>query len=141
MDFAFNNASFAGAPSWVVSIQTRVEGGNLPPFAEGQLPMLRFTGSVGARMLGIVSRIDVPIDAASVTLPGMPRLPTAEFRVSIQNLPRGFEIHSLTFGALDLTKSVLVLGPSSSSTTTAKEPLVLILKAPAEVLSEPARPQ
>ena len=120
IDFVLNNVSagralsaidrlFAGAtnpPSWVFAMQTRVEGGKVPIFAAGRFPFLRLTRKDSPR-------IDIALTATSVTVPN------PDYRATLENLPEGYTLKSLSFGTTDLTKGALqVTGPSASRNMT-----------------------
>jgi len=106
IDFVLNNASVgraisAGspAPSWLVSIQTRIEGGGkVPIFDAGWFPVLRLARTDSPR-------IEAPLSASSVTVPN------PEYRATVENLPEGYALRSFTFGSADLKTSVLQLVP------------------------------
>ena len=104
IDFVLNNVSVgraisAGspAPSWVVPVQTRMEGeGKVPIFAAGRFPVLRLARTDGPP-------IDTSLSSASVTVPN------TEYRATVENLPEGYALRSFTFGSTDLRTSVLQL--------------------------------
>jgi hypothetical protein len=106
IDFVLNNVSMGRAlspgsvaPSWVIPIQTRMEGGGkVPMFALGWFPVLRLSRTGNAR-------IETPLASASVTVP------ETEYRATIANLPEGYTVKSFTFGATDLTADPLQLAP------------------------------
>ena len=106
IDFVLNNVSMgralspgSAAPSWVIPIQTRMEGGGkVPMFASGWFPLLRLSRTGSAR-------IETPLASASVTVPD------TEYRATIANLPEGYTVKSFTFGATDLTIDPLQLTP------------------------------
>jgi hypothetical protein len=136
IDFVLNNGSIGrangdlsgGSLSWVIPIQTRIEGGGkLPLFAAGRFPELRFTRSSGAR-------IDVSWSAPNVTLSEPGYLNGAsgtpgEYRVTIENLPDGYDLKSLTFGSTDLRTDPLQL-PRASAGSIVKQNLVITLSIP-----------
>jgi hypothetical protein len=106
IDFVLNNASVgraisAGspAPSWVVSVQTRIEGGGaVPIFEGGWFPLLRLARTDSPP-------IDTPLSGASVTVPN------TEYRASVVNLPQSYAVRSFTFGPTDLRTNVLQVVP------------------------------
>jgi hypothetical protein len=106
IDFVLNNVSAgraisAGspAPSWLVPIQTRIEGGGkVPIFEGGWFPVLRLARTDSPQ-------IDTPLSAASVTVPN------TEYRATVENLPVGYTLRSFRFGPADLRTSVLQLVP------------------------------
>ena len=106
IDFVLNNVSVgralspgSAAPSWVIPIQTRMEGGGkVPMFASGWFPLLRLSRTGSAR-------IETPLASASVTVPD------TEYRATIANLPEGYTVKSFTFGPTDLTIDPLQLTP------------------------------
>src|SRR4030095_13807707 len=106
IDFVLNNVSVgraisAGspAPSWVVPIQTRIEGGAKGPiFDGGWVPVVRLARTDSPQ-------IDTPLTAASVTVSN------TEYRATVVNLPEGYTLRSFTFGSADLRTSVLQLVP------------------------------
>ena len=118
IDFVLNNVSAGraapstGISTWVVPIQTQVEGGGkVPLFSGGHFPMLRFTRASG-------EIVDVALNVPNVSLV-MPTASNAngsslnEFRISVQDLPDGYELKSLTFGAVDLKNNPMRLNISS----------------------------
>jgi len=106
IDFVLNNVSVgraisAGspAPSWVVPIQTRIEGGGkIPMFEGGWFPVLRLARTDSAR-------IETPLSATNVTVPN------PEYGATVENLPEGYTLRSFTFGSTDLRTSALQLVP------------------------------
>ena len=134
IDFVLNNGSvgranpdLGGAPSWVIPIQTRIEGGGKTPlFAGGQFPVLRLTRYTGART-------DVSLNTPSVTVsePGYLNNPAAvaDYRVTIENLPDTYSLKSLTFGSTDLRVDALKL-PKANAGSTVTQSIIVTLTIP-----------
>jgi hypothetical protein len=134
IDFVLNNGSvgranadLGGVPSYVVPIQTRIEGGGkVPVFSSGRFPMLRFMRNP--------ARTDVPLNAPSVTLlePGYTGggAPPPEYRVTVENLPANYELKSLTFGSTDLLVDTLQLPRMNSGSTVTQPVMVTLAVAP-----------
>jgi len=133
IDFVLNNGSvgransdLGGVPSWVVPIQTRIEGGGrVPVFSAGLFPALRFTQNSVA--------MDVALNAASVTLVdrvGTTGTPSAaDYRVTLENLPRAYELKSLTVGSTDLRVNAFQL-PKSGPGVTVTQPVIVTIAVP-----------
>ena len=145
IDFRLNNASagradaaFAGVPGWVIGVHTLIEnGGKVPLFAGGKFPVLRFTRSSGAR-------IDVTLDVPNVTLPSdlrilnSPPSATTDYRVTVENLPDGYALKTLQFGAVDLRNGVLQLA-NNSSVAISSQNISVVLSPPAQQRSAGSR--
>ena len=133
IDFVLNNGSvgranadLGGIPSWVVPIQARIEGGGkIPVFSFGRFPALRFTQNSRG--------IDVALNVPSVTLTdrvGIVGTPSAaDYRVTVENLPRTYELKSLTFGSTDLLVDAMLL-PKIGSGSTVTQPVIVTLAVP-----------
>lgn len=126
VDFVLNNASVgrasadsSGNPGWVVGLLVRVEGGGkVPLFASGRFPVLRFT-RMNAR------QIDAALNVPNVTLP------YPDYRVTLEDLPEGYSLKSLTFGSLDLKTSALQFaGVTNSANLTPAQVVALVLATP-----------
>jgi len=90
-----------------IPLQASVEGGGkLPVFSPGGFMFIRLTN------LATGIRTEVPINESSCVVSG----PTAEYRVSIENLPPGYRIKSMMAGTTDLTTSNLQLSSLSFKT-------------------------
>lgn len=117
---ANNNLSGVfGVSSWVIPIQTRIEGGGkIPLFAAGRFPVVRVGGT------------EVSLNGPSVTLttPALVGIapPTTEYRVTIENLPETYELKSLTSGTTDLRVDALQL-PGGTSGTAVRPAIVVTL--------------
>jgi hypothetical protein len=107
IDFVLNNVSVGRAgpfglvanSSWLVSIQTRIEGGGkVPIFDAGWFPVLRLARTD-------TPPIETPLAAASVTLPN------TDYRATVEDLPDGYTLRSLTFGTTDLRTNALQVAP------------------------------
>jgi hypothetical protein len=103
------NVSSVSSVSWVIPVQTRIEGGGkIPLFAAGRFPVVRF----GAMVVALTG------PSFTVALVGTPNLPLTapEYRVTVENLPETYELRSLTFGATDLKINALRLPAANSGT-------------------------
>jgi len=135
IDFVLNNVSVgraisAGspAPSWVVPIQTRIEGGGkIPMFEGGWFPVLRLARTDSAR-------IETPLSATNVTVPN------PEYGATVENLPEGYTLRSFTFGSTDLRTSALQLVPPGTvPPRAALMPVPQIISIVLERKKEPAQ--
>lgn len=132
IDFVLNNVSAGraisngqGSSGWVVSIQTRIEGGGrVPLFAGGRFPVLRFSRPNSA---GIDETLSVPNVSLS----------SPEYHVTVEDLPEGYSLKSLTFGSVDLKSKPLKL-PTSGSLT---NPVVPVTQDISVVLTVAPAPQ
>jgi hypothetical protein len=123
IDFVLNPGSVGRADannsgaSWVIPIQTRVEGGGkIPIFSAGLFPMVRVGGNA------------VPLTGPSVTF-GLPAGTTApSYRVTVENLPATYELKSLVSGATNLQTTALQLPARSISAVVV--PSVVVTLAP-----------
>lgn len=85
-------------PSFVVPLQTRMDGGGpIPFFADGWFPMLRLARTNQ-------SPIETGLTSPNVTVP------EKEYRATVENLPEGYALKSFTFGTTDLKTNALQLG-------------------------------
>ncbi len=144
VDFVLNNASAGraapstGVATWVVPIQMQVEGGGkIPLFSGGHFPMLRFTRATG-------EIVDVDLNELNVTLStttlGANVPAFNEFRISVEDLPDGYELKSLTFGAVDLKRSPMQLAVSNfARALPTSQTVSVILAAPASTQPSGAR--
>jgi len=107
MDFALKDASFRLAgidPAGALTIPVLViseNGIKQPVSANGKSVMISLTRvSDGARD-------DAPLANTSVTLPFFSAAIGAEYRVAVENLPDGYKVRSMKYGATDLTTQTL----------------------------------
>src|SRR5262249_54933253 len=97
---------FLRPPSLSVSVpvDVEVEGGNVPVFAFGKFPTVRFTrkidGYLTENKLNEAS-IDVPLLSTGIT----------EYRVSVDNLPEGYSVKSVRYGTSDAAIDTVKLTP------------------------------
>jgi hypothetical protein len=68
----------------------------------------------------------MPVDGNTISVPGPV---TAEFRVSVVNLPEPYRVKSITYGATDITRGSFPLTPSNFYTTSASPGSVVGLSA------------
>jgi len=135
IDFVLNNGSvgranteLSGGQTWVIPIQTQIEGGGkIPLFAAGQFPVLSIMRSAGVRM-------DVPLSAYIVTLSQPITTPSnasavSEYRVTVENLPETYVLKSLTFWSTDLRVDALHL-PKGSGTSFVSQSIIVKLVVP-----------
>jgi hypothetical protein len=94
----------SGPVGLTMSVSTQVEdGGKVPVFAEGRFPVLRLTKA------GTTIPTEMWFSASTVTVP----LPLGtfpdEYKVTVDDLPDGFEVKAITHGAADILKENLKL--------------------------------
>jgi hypothetical protein len=101
------------ALNFSLGIEAKVEGGGkLPVFSPGGFLSIRLTNTSN----GV--RTELPISATTVAVPG----PTAEFRVSIENVPAGYRVKSAVAGTTDvltlpLKLAALTFAPGAAATS------------------------
>jgi hypothetical protein len=94
------------------------DGGRVPLFVAGRFPVLRFRRTNSRE-------IDAPLNVPNVTLP------SPDYRVTLEDLPEGYSVKSLTFGSLDLKTSPLQLaGVTNSANLTPAQMIALVLATP-----------
>jgi hypothetical protein len=122
IDFAMQDSSarvavpdrpgVTGVLSFALAIRAAVEGGTkLPVFSPNGFVVVRLTNTAN----GV--RTDVPINAATTPMPSA----TSEFAVSVESVPTGYALKSITVGATDLRSaplrlSTLTFAPSAVPT-------------------------
>jgi hypothetical protein len=132
IDFVLNNDSAGRAVSsqgtgvsWTILLQTIIEGGGkVPLFGDGRFPVLRFT-----RAGGQVPQVSLSLYETQVSLlPG-------DYRVTVENLPDGYALKTLTLGTLgatDLRAANLQLAAAiRAQAVPLGQPIVVTLTAPA----------
>jgi hypothetical protein len=126
IDFVLNLGSVGRADSnnsgysWVIPIQTRIEGGGkIPLFAAGLFPMVRVGGNT------------VPLSGPSVTFGLLVGAPSPSYQVTVENLPETYELKSLVSGATNLQTSALQLPPRSISSVVVPGVIVTLARRPA----------
>jgi hypothetical protein len=113
------------ALSFYVDVEVRVEGGGkIPVFSPNGFSMIRLINTSN----GV--RADIPINAPILAVPS----PTTEFKVTIENLPTGYEVKSITAGGGDIKNSTLKLStlnfapsPANSNLMNASTRLSVVL--------------
>jgi hypothetical protein len=112
MNFALQDASIrtAATDSNLLSIQpalsvpilvTVEDGGKQPVFANGYYVTLGLTRTAGG------SRIDIPLSGSAFSTPIYSAVVGAEYRVTVDNLPDGYILKSLSSGSTDLMRDTL----------------------------------
>jgi hypothetical protein len=117
INFVLNSASFGRAAnsllgpaaiSAAIPVRVLVEGnGKLPISSGGNFVSIR-AESLGA------NPVRMPIDSSSVNVPGPV---TADYRVTMENLPDHYVVKSVTYGSTDITKGTFRLTPSNFTPT------------------------
>jgi len=104
-DSAMDVSDVAGL---TLPVQVRMDGdAKQPVFANGQFVMVRFTRTKD----GAVS--DSPLNASLLNLPVPNSLPGYEYRVSVENLPGGYVVKSMTQDGVNLLASTLKITAKS----------------------------
>jgi hypothetical protein len=120
INFTLNNVSVGraaerltsrGAPSWIISVQARVEGGKVPIFSEGYFPAVVLSRPDG-------TKIETGLNSSSVTVY------ETEYRVTVDHLPPSYRVKALTFGRTDLTTALLQLSSPAVSNVSSVVPVV-----------------
>jgi hypothetical protein len=102
-----------------VPIDVRVDGGEkIPLFGSAGFTQMRFEAGGGSTTTAL------PLDSPALRITGPPPL---EYRVTIENLPEGYTIKSMTYGGADLLAGTLQLMAASftSSPTTVAGRVIL----------------
>jgi hypothetical protein len=111
--------------TFAVPVQVKVDGG-------GKLPVFSPNGFMTIRMTNTSNgvRSEIPINVATIPVPN----PTAEFRITIENLPPGYVVKSISAGPTDIKAATLRLsaltfspGPVPSAPMTATAALSITL--------------
>jgi hypothetical protein len=144
IDFTLSGASVGRAktsPEWIVPIRVSLEGGEVPVFSGEKGPMLRIIrqprrpGNAPSPTIDGLFEVEVPVSAPSVfiqwnmSVASAQRFPdaTVEYRVTVENLPEGYQVKSLTAGMVDLTKDSMPLGINPTVTTATMQPINVVL--------------
>jgi hypothetical protein len=113
--------------TWKVPLQVAVEGeGKVPVFAQGRFPTVRLTRIPD----GI--RSELFLDGTEFIIP---LASSAEYRVTVENLPEGYVLKSIRYSLKDLTTDTLKL-----SATTAVVTVSLSMWGPVTAAPAPAAP-
>src|SRR5262249_40833853 len=86
----------------------KVEGGPVPVFAFGKFPAVRFTRKGDGYLT------EMKLDHASADLQLLGATMT-EYRVTVENLPDGYVVKSLRYGAIDATVETIKITPPPGS--------------------------
>ena len=117
IDFVLNNTSFgrstsgaifgAGGITASVPLQIKVEnGGKLPVSANGSF--------ITVLLQSAGMNLGRPIGNGAIAIPGPV---TADFQVTVQNLPDTYVVKSITYGSTDITRGTFRLTPANFTPT------------------------
>jgi hypothetical protein len=144
IDFTLQDSSRAtvltlGLPlTFSLPVQVTVEGaGKLPVFSPAGFVLIALRDTT----TGV--RTDIPVNATTIVVPSQ----TAEYRVSVENLPAGYRVKSMTAGTTDVAASGLKLSamifkavtPSPTNTQmVAAAGLSIALTSPGAAAAQPS---
>jgi len=119
-----------GSPTMRIPLDVRVEGGSkVPIFSPRGMAMLKFTP------VGTGTDVLLPINWPDLTFFS----PPPDYRISVQGLPDGFSVKSMTYGATDLLTAPLVIPAPVFNAQTAVQMLSLSGgQAPLTLINVPA---
>lgn len=116
MDFVMDTASvpvpFIGTPfggTWTTPVQLTVEGrSKFPVFSPRGFVVLRLTRESDG------TQTNIPLNGSPIGISD----PAAQFRVSVENLPDGYIVKSVTYGATDLKTTFPTFSSSAAVSVT-----------------------
>jgi len=110
-----------GTPSFLIPVSIKVEGGGpAPVFSASGFATLRLTRTTDGQVT------EMPTSTSSLVMAIPPGGTSPEFRIGIENLPRGYTVASIRYGASVITNNLLKL---STSNTTMAGSVISILGA------------
>lgn len=102
-DSAVDVSAIAGL---TLPVQVQMEGSaRQPVFANGKSVVVRFTRKQAGEISGEIS--DIPLNDTVLNLPVPNSLPGYEYRITVENLPSGYAVRSITQDGVDLANNTL----------------------------------
>jgi hypothetical protein len=99
----------AGTPSFVIPVIVKVEGG-------GRIPVYSAAGFASLRLSRTSDGLttEAPLSTTNLILATPTGLATPEYRVTVENVPTGYTVSSLKYGAGEIANNILKLSTSNT---------------------------
>ena len=119
IDFAMNSIAvrppdslsfgIGGTPSFLIPVTIKVEGGGpAPVFSASGFATLRLTRTTDGQVT------EMPTSTSSLVMAIPPGGTSPEFRIGIENLPRGYTVASIRYGTSVIANNILKLSASNT---------------------------
>jgi len=121
IDFAMNSVAVrppdltfgvSTTPTFTIPVSIQVDGGGpAPVFSDAGFTMLRFTRTADGQVT------EMPTSTSSAVIAFPPGATPPEFRIGIENLPKGYVVGSIQYGASVATNGIVKLSTASAPAT------------------------
>jgi len=111
-DGSYRVSGVAGTPTFNMPVSIGVEGGGpAPVFSDAGFATLRLTRTTDGQVT------EMPMSTSSLVMAIPPSGTPPEFRIGIENLPKGYTVGSIRYGVFVITNNILKLSTSGVQST------------------------